>query len=128
MRELLEHYQKFLTIVQKMNKSQLDDLGIIKEELTRALSDGELLKAQLENIELLAKKQAEEIEILKKRYSGLKRARITSLCFAGGGLICTAISFIPGIDNNVRTALFWGGAGLVSTGLVTFSISISIPF
>ena len=57
MKELLEHYQKFLTIVQKMNKSQLDDLGIIKEELTRALNEGELLKTQLENIELLAKKQ-----------------------------------------------------------------------
>ena len=79
MKELLEHYQKFLTIVQKMNKSQLDDLGIIKEELTRALNEGELLKTQLENIELLARKQAEEIEMLKKRYSGLKRARITSL-------------------------------------------------
>ena len=89
------------------------------------------MKIQLETALILANKQAEEIEALKKKINGLKRARITSACIFGGGLLVTGIGTILKQNDNTKdigNILAITGGTAMGSGLIIFGFSITIPF
>ncbi len=104
-----------------MQLSQSQDLEIAINELSEAINNTETLKTQLETCSLLAKKQAEEIDVLSKLG---KRARIISYVEMGLGIPMLAASYIPGIKDEWKRTLFISGATLTASGAATFVITI----
>ena len=99
--------------------------------MQQALNDANNVKTQLDSCLILSKKQAEEIEALKKKTKGLKRARIASLCITATGLIVGGIGVLLKQDDatrNIGNSLVICGATAIGAGATTFAISITIPF
>ena len=71
-----------------MNKSQLQDLGLINEQLGLITQDMENLKAQLNVCKALAEKSAEEVAAFKTMK---KRLRIVSYVELGVGVPCLVL-------------------------------------
>lgn len=129
--DLLQHYKKLLEILQKIIQSQNDDVKTAIEQIRKTNEDAKNVKIQLETALILANKQAEEIEALKKKINGLKRARITSACIFGGGLLVTGIGTILKQNDNTKdigNVLAITGATAMGSGLIIFGFSITIPF
>lgn len=117
--------------MEKIVASQNEDMKLAFNELSVAISDVDFLRSNLNTLELLAKKQAEEIEALNKRYKGLKRVRIGSICISGTGLILgTTGYFLSKVDNtkDIGKMLLYSGATAFGCGALTFGLSFSIPF
>lgn len=96
-----------------------------------ALSNSVSLKQELNLINMLANKQSEEIEALKKRGKGLTRSRIASISIVGGGLLLGTVGYFLKQDESTKdigNILFYSGLSCVSSGALTFSISFTIPF
>ena len=75
--------------MEKIVTSQNQDMGLAINELKKALTDVDFLRTHLTSMEILARKQAEEIAALNNRYKGLKRVRIGSLCVGGASdVVC----------------------------------------
>ena len=106
-----------------MTKSQLQDLGIVNEQLGLATQETESLKIQIEANLRLATKMAEEIETLQKIK---KRARIASYVEIGVGVPLILTSYIPGIEEEWKRTLFITGVSLTACGGVSFVITL--PF
>lgn len=106
-----------------MTKSQLQDLGIVNEQLGLATQETESLKIQIETNLRLATKMAEEIETLQKIK---KRARIASYVEMGVGVPLILTSYIPGIEEEWKRTLFITGVSLTACGGVSFVITL--PF
>ena len=106
-----------------MTKSQLQDLGIVNEQLGLATQETESLKIQIETNLRLATKMAEEIETLQKIK---KRARIASYVEIGVGVPLILTSYIPGIEEEWKRTLFITGVSLTACGGVSFVITL--PF
>lgn len=99
--------------------------------MQQALNNANNVKTQLDSCLILSKKQAEEIEALKKKTKGLKRARIASLCITATGLIVGGIGVLLKQDEatrNIGNSLVICGATAIGAGVTTFAISITIPF
>ena len=129
--DLLIHYRKLLEILQKIIKSQSEDTQLVIQEIQNALSDSVSLKQELDLAKVLADKQAEEINALKKRGKGLTRSRIASISIAGGGLLLGTIGYFLKQDESTKdigNLLFYSGLSCVGSGALTFSISFTIPF
>ena len=129
--DLLSHYRKLLEILQKIIKSQSEDTQIAIEEMQNALSNSVTLKQELDLINMLANKQAEEINALKKRGKGLTRSRIASISISGGGLILGTVGYFLRQDDltkEIGNLLFYSGVACVSSGIITFGVSFTIPF
>lgn len=112
-----------------MIKSQNEDIGIVNEELSKAISDVETVKTQLEVCRVLAEKQADEIALLNKRKVALKRTRIADLSICGGGLFIGALGYILKQDENTKNignVLFYTGLGMTTAGAA--SLVFTIPF
>lgn len=112
-----------------MVKSQNDDIGILNEEISKAISDVETIKTQLEVCRVLAEKQADEIALLNKRKVALKRTRIADISICGGGLFIGTLGYILKQDDNTKdigNVLFYTGLGLTTAGAV--SLVFTIPF
>lgn len=106
-----------------MTKSQLQDLGIVNEQLGLAQQETESLKLQIETNLRLATKMAEEIETLQRIK---KRARIASYVEIGIGVPLILTSYIPGIEEEWKRTLFITGVSLTACGGVSFVITL--PF
>ena len=106
-----------------MTKSQLQDLGIVNEQLGLAQQETESLKLQIETNLRLATKMAEEIETLQRIK---KRARIASYVEIGVGVPLILTSYIPGIEEEWKRTLFITGVSLTACGGVSFVITL--PF
>lgn len=106
-----------------MTKSQLQDLGIVNEQLGLATQETESLKIQIETNLRLATKMAEEIETLQRIK---KRARIASYVEIGVGVPLILTSYIPGIEEEWKRTLFITGVSLTACGGVSFVITL--PF
>jgi hypothetical protein len=127
----LSHYRKLFEILQKIINSQTEDTKIIIEEIKNALSDSVSLKQELDLVKILADKQAEEINALKKRGKGFTRSRIASISISGGGLILGTIGYFLKQDDTTKdigNLLFYSGIACTGSGLVTFGVSFTIPF
>jgi hypothetical protein len=117
--------------MEKIVTSQNQDMGLAINELNKALSDVDFLQTHLASMEILARKQAEEIAALNNRYKGLKRVRIGCLCIAGTGLIVGATGyFVHKSDSSEELGkmLMYAGATALGCSAATFGLSFSIPF
>ena len=106
-------------------------MGLAINELNKALSDVDFLQTHLASMEILARKQAEEIAALNNRYKGLKRVRIGSLCIGGaGGLFIGIGYFVYKTDGSEELGkmLMYTGATALGCSIATFGLSFSIPF
>ena len=100
-------------------------------ELNKALSDVDFLQTHLTSMEILARKQAEEIAALNKRYKGLKRVRIGSLCVGGAGLVIGLTGYFVeknSSSEDLGKMMMIGGATALGCSVATIGLSFSIPF
>lgn len=126
MKLLLASYNRLLEITQKIFNSQQQDVQLAIEEISKTTQQAEDLKLNLNIIQSLANKQAEEIAALKKVQ---KRIKIASYVELGVGVPCMVLGFLPiwtDEQKNIQNLLL--GIGLTGTaaGVVTFSFTI--PF
>ena len=120
---------KLIEITQKIVKSQSEDAQLALIKLKNAMESVEFVKQQLETVEILSKKQAEEISYLTKRNEVLKRTRIFNISISGLGLILGTTGYFLKRDpelKDIGNIMFYTGIGLTSSGVISFVITI--PF
>lgn len=125
MLELQKHYSNLITILQKMTKSQLQDLGIVNEQLGLATQETESLKVQIEANLRLASKMAEEIAAYEKMK---KRLRTTAYVELAVGLPCLAIGCLPiwtDEQQNIKNLFLGVGSTATAAGGFTFIFTIT---
>ena len=125
MLELQKHYSNLITILQKMTKSQLQDLGIVNEQLGLATQETESLKIQIEANLRLASKMAEEIAAYEKMK---KRLRTTAYIELAVGVPCLVIGCLPiwtDEQQNIKNLFLGVGGTATAAGGFTFAFTIT---
>ena len=125
MLELQKHYNNLIAILQKMTNSQLQDLGIVNEQLGLATQETESLKVQVEANLRLASKMAEEIAAYEKMK---KRLRTTAYIELAVGLPCLAIGCLPiwtDEQQNIKNLFLGVGGTATAAGGFTFAFTIT---
>ena len=120
---------KLIEITQKIVKSQNEDAKLALIELKSAMESVEFVKQQLDTVEMLSKKQAEEISYLTKRNEVLKRTRIFNISISGVGLILGTAGYFFRQDEDLKDIgnfMFYTGIGLGSAGVVSFIFTIPL--
>ena len=108
-----------------MTKSQLQDLGIVNEQLGLATQETESLKIQVEANLRLASKMAEEIAAYEKMK---KRLRTTAYVELAVGVPCLVIGCLPiwtDEQKNIQNLLIGVGATSTIAGGVGFTFTLS---
>jgi hypothetical protein len=108
-----------------MTKSQLQDLGIVNEQLDLAQQETESLKIQIEANLRLATKMAEEIAALTKMK---KRLRTTAYVELGIGVPCLVLGLLPiwtDEQKNIQNLLLGIGGTATAAGGFTFIFTIT---
>lgn len=126
MKDLLNHYDKLLEILQKIINSQQGDISAVINELKESSESIENIKLQLSICQTLAEKQAEEISTLTKLK---KRTKVLSYIELGVGIPCLVFGLLPIWNDSQKNIqnLFLGIGGTATTaGLFTFVFTI--PF
>lgn len=109
-----------------MTKSQLQDLGIVNEQLGLATQETESLKIQIETNLRLASKMAEEIAAYEKMK---KRLRTTAYVELAVGVPCLVIGCLPiwtDEQKNIQNLLIGVGTTSTIAGGVGFTFTLSI--
>ena len=125
MSELLTHCNNLITILQKMTKSQSQDLGIVNEQLGLVTQETESLKVQIEANLRLVSKMAEEIAAYEKMK---KRLRTTAYIELVVGVPCLVIGCLPiwtDEQKNIQNLLIGVGATSTIAGGVGFTFTLS---
>ena len=125
MLELQKHYSNLIAILQKMTKSQLQDLGIVNEQLGLATQETESLKVQIEANLRLASKMAEEIAAYEKMK---KRLRTTAYVELAVGVPCLVIGCLPiwtDEQKNIQNLFLGVGGTATAAGGFTFAFTIT---
>ena len=113
-------------ILQKMNKSQLQDLGIVNEQLGLAQQETENIKTQLGVCKVLAEKQAEEIAALTRIK---KRVQTASYFELGIGTSCLIFGCLPiwtDSQKNIQNLFLGIGAAGTLSGAASFAFTFSL--
>ena len=108
-----------------MTKSQLQDLGIVNEQLGLATQETESLKIQIEANLRLASKMAEEIAAYEKMK---KRLRTTAYIELAVGVPCLVIGCLPiwtDKQKNIQNLLIGIGTTSTIAGGVGFTFTLS---
>lgn len=108
-----------------MTKSQLQDLGIVNEQLGLATQETESLKIQIEANLRLASKMAEEIAAYEKMK---KRLRTTAYIELAVGVPCLVIGCLPiwtDKQKNIQNLLIGVGTTSTIAGGVGFTFTLS---
>ena len=108
-----------------MTKSQLQDLGIVNEQLGLATQETESLRIQIEANLRLASKMAEEIAAYEKMK---KRLRTTAYIELAVGVPCLVIGCLPiwtDEQQNIQNLLIGVGATSTIAGGVGFTFTLS---
>ena len=108
-----------------MTKSQLQDLGIVNEQLGLATQETESLKVQIEANLRLASKMAEEIAAYEKMK---KRLRTTAYVELAVGVPCLVIGCLPiwtDEQKNIQNLLIGVGATSTIAGGVGFTFTLT---
>lgn len=125
MLELQKHYSNLIMILQKMTKSQLQDLGIVNEQLGLATQETESLKIQIEANLRLASKMAEEIAAYEKMKN---RLRTTAYIELAVGVPCLVIGCLPiwtDEQQNIKNLFLGVGGTATAAGGFTFAFTIT---
>ena len=125
MLELQTHYSNLIRILEKMTKSQLQDLGIVNEQLGLATQKTESLKIQIEANLRLASKMAEEIAAYEKMK---KRLRTTAYIELAVGVPCLVIGCLPiwtDEQQNIKNLFLGVGGTATAAGGFTFAFTIT---
>lgn len=125
MLELQKHYSNLIAILEKMTKSQLQDLGIVNEQLGLMQQETESLKIQIEANLRLATKMAEEIAALTKMK---KRLRTTAYVEIAVGVPCLVIGCLPiwtDEQQNIKNLFLGVGGTATAAGGFTFAFTIT---
>lgn len=85
-----------------MNKSQLQDLGIVNEQLGLMQQETDLLKTTLLSCELQARRVEEELSASRLKIKNVKAAAWISI---GAGCLCTAISCLIQSEEQAKLKL-----------------------
>ena len=116
---------KLSQITEKIIKSQNEDLAMALDEWNRALEDTNILKAQLEINEKLAKQAQEEIAALKNMK---KRLRAVSYIELGIGVPCLVLGLLPiwtDEQQNIKNLFLGVGSTATAAGGFTFAFTIT---
>lgn len=108
-----------------MTKSQLQDLGIVNEQLGLAQQETESLKIQIEANLRLATKMAEEIAAYQRMK---KRLRTTAYVELGIGIPCLVIGMLPiwtDEQKNIQNLFLGIGGTSTAAGGATFVFTIT---
>lgn len=108
-----------------MTKSQLQDLGIVNEQLGLATQETESLKIQIEANLRLASKMAEEIAAYEKMK---KRLRTTAYIELAVGVPCLVIGCLPiwtDEQKNIQNLFLGVGAASTIAGGVGFTFTLT---
>lgn len=108
-----------------MTKSQLQDLGIVNEQLGLATQETESLKIQIETNLRLASKMAEEIAAYEKMK---KRLRTTAYIELAVGVPCLVIGCLPiwtDEQKNIQNLLIGVGTTSTIAGGIGFTFTLS---
>ena len=108
-----------------MTKSQLQDLGIVNEQLDLATQEIESLKIQIDDNLRLVSKMAEEIAAYKKMK---KRLRITAYVELAVGVPCLIIGCLPiwtDEQQNIKNLFLGVGGTATAAGGFTFAFTIT---
>ena len=108
-----------------MTKSQLQDLGIVNEQLGLATQETESLKIQIEANLRLASKMVEEIAAYEKMK---KRLRTTAYIELAVGVPCLVIGCLPiwtDKQKNIQNLLIGVGATSTIAGGVGFTFTLT---
>ena len=108
-----------------MTKSQLQDLGIVNEQLGLATQETESLKIQIEANLRLASKMAEEIAAYEKMKN---RLRTTAYVELAVGVPCLVIGCLPiwtDEQQNIKNLFLGVGATSTIAGGVGFTFTLS---
>lgn len=108
-----------------MTKSQLQDLGIVNEQLGLMQQETESLKIQIEANLRLATKMAEEIAALTKMK---KRLRTTAYVELAVGVPCLVIGCLPiwtPEQQNIKNLFLGIGGTATAAGGFTFVFTIT---
>ena len=108
-----------------MTKSQLQDLGIVNEQLGLASQETESLKIQIEANLKLASKMAEEIAAYQKMK---KRLRTTAYVELVVGIPCFVMGCLPiwtDEQQNIRNLLLGIGGTAAASGGITLIFTIA---
>ena len=108
-----------------MTKSQLQDLGIVNEQLGLATQETESLKIRIEANLRLASKMAEEIAVYQKMK---KRLRTTAYVELAVGIPCFVMGCLPiwtDGQQNIRNLLLGIGGTAAASGGVTLTFTIT---
>ena len=108
-----------------MTKSQLQDLGIVNEQLGLITQETESLKIQIEANLRLASKMAEEIAALTKMKKRLRTAAYVELAV---GVPCLVIGCLPiwaPEQQNIKNLLLGVGGTATAAGGFTFAFTIT---
>ena len=109
-----------------MTKSQLQDLGIVNEQLGLATQETESLKIRIEANLKLASKMAEEIAVYQKMK---KRLRATAYVELAAGVPCLIMGCLPiwtEEQQNIRDLFL--GIGGTATAASGFTFAFTITF
>lgn len=125
MNVLLDHFNRLLTIMQKMQESANQDLKIAIDELVNASTETENVKLRLEVAQKLAENQAEEIAAL----SGIKqRVRVSSYVELAIGIPTLVLGCLPiwtQEQQNIRNLFLGVGSAITIAGGVGFFFTIT---
>lgn len=130
MNELLESYSRLMTILQKMSKSQLEDLGILQEQLSLARQETETLKTQLMIQEKQTRHLVEYNAYLESKQKKANRRFWSGVTMGVGvGMVGTAaILSVANTDSlaveRVSKGLMIGGAATAAVGGGLFIVTI----
>ena len=108
-----------------MTKSQLQDLGIVNEQLGLATQETESLKVQIEANLRLASKMAEEIAAYEKMK---KRLHTTAYIELAVGVPCLAVGCLPiwtDEQQNIKNLFLGVGSTATVAGGFTFVFTIT---
>lgn len=116
---------KLSQITEKLIKSQNEDLGLALEEWKNSEADILVLQAQIDANLALAKKQAAEIEALKKVSSRVRKASYVELGIGIPVLVLGCLPIWTPEQQNIRNLLLGIGGSFTIAGGVSLTLTIT---
>ena len=120
MKSLLSHYDKLLEILQKIIKSQTEDVRAVVQEIASANEATEHLKSNLTLCQALAEKQAEEIKFREREHKRLRTLSYVELSVGVSSLVIGCLPIWTDSQQNIKNLFLGIGTTSSAFGAATF--------